>query len=41
MKVSGITGFREVSVCEDVPEHWEYWKEHQNPNPDDCFNLRI
>ena len=35
-----ITGFKLVSVCEDVPEHYEYWKQHVNPNPDDCCNLR-
>lgn len=35
-----ITGFKQVSVCEDVPEHYEYWKQHVNPNPDDCCNLR-
>lgn len=27
------------TVCEDVTEHYEYWKEHVNPNPDDCCNL--
>ena len=36
-----ITGFREVSVCEDVVEHWVYWKEHVNANPNDCCNLRL
>lgn len=35
-----ITGFDEVSVCEDVPEHWEYWRECVNHNKDDCCNLR-
>lgn len=29
-----------TSVCEDVTEHYEYWKQHYNPNPDDCCNLR-
>lgn len=28
----------QISVCEDVPEHYEYWKTI-NPNPDDCCNL--
>lgn len=36
-----ITGFKEVSVCDDVDEHYEYFKAHFNPNPDDCCNLRI
>lgn len=29
-----------VSVCEDVSEHYEYWKNNYNPNKDDCCNLR-
>lgn len=32
--------FNEVSVCEDVDEHYEYWKQNVNHNPDDCCNLR-
>ena len=27
------------TVCEDVTEHYEYWKANVNPNPDDCCNL--
>lgn len=30
-----------ISVCEDVQEHYDYWKNHFNPNPDDCCNLRL
>ncbi len=37
--LDGITGFPQVSVCEDVPEHWEYWRTRKNANPDDCCNL--
>ena len=33
--------WKEVSVCEDVPEHWTWWKDHLNANPDDCCNLKI
>lgn len=29
----------EISVCEDVTEHYEFWKHHFNPNPRDCCNL--
>jgi len=29
-----------ITVCEDVTEHYEYWKEHFNPNKEDCCNLR-
>lgn len=35
-----VTGFDEVSVCEDVSEHYEYWKEAVNFNKEDCCNLR-
>lgn len=38
--LSKVTGFDEVSVCEDVTEHYEYWKEAVNFNKDDCCNLR-
>lgn len=30
-----------ISVCEDVTEHYNYWKDNFNPNPDDCCNLII
>ena len=29
-----------ISVCEKVPEHYDYWQRHFNPNPADCCNLR-
>lgn len=35
-----VTGFDEVSVCEDVTEHYEYWRECVNHNKNDCCNLR-
>ena len=38
--MSKITGFGQVSVCEDVPEHWEWWRTHVNANPDDCCNIK-
>lgn len=38
--ISKITGFKEISVCEDVDEHYLYWKYHFNHNKDDCCNLR-
>ena len=31
----------EKTVCEDVTEHYEYWRKHVNPNREDCCNLRI
>lgn len=30
-----------VTVCEDVLEHYEYWRDRFNPNREDCCNLRI
>lgn len=39
--LSGITGFKFVSVCEDESEAYEYWKSNFNPNKDDCCNLRM
>lgn len=35
-----VTGFDDVSVCEDVTEHYEYWRECVNHNKADCCNLR-
>lgn len=35
-----ITGFKEMTVCEDETEAYEYWKEHFNHNKEDCCNLR-
>ena len=38
--ISKITGFKEMSVCEDEDTAYEYWKENFNFNKDDCCNLR-
>lgn len=35
-----ISGFSEVSVCDDVQEHYEYFRDNVNNNPNDCCNLR-
>lgn len=35
-----ITGFKEVSVCEDESEAYDYWRNNFNPNKEDCCNLR-
>ena len=37
--LQNIHGFKEISVCEDEDEAYDYWQKH-NPNPDDCCNLR-
>lgn len=38
--ISQINGFKEMTVCEDETEAFQYWKEHFNYNKDDCCNLR-
>lgn len=38
--ISRIKGFKEITVCEDESEAYEYWKANLNANPDDCCNLR-
>ena len=38
-QLESITGFKELSVCEDVTEHYFYWKYNVNPNKNDCCNL--
>lgn len=38
--LSRITGFKEVTVCDDCTEHYNYFRDHFNPNPNDCCNLR-
>lgn len=36
-----ITSFKEITVCEDVTEHYQYWKDNVNPNKNDCCNLKL
>ena len=38
--LSKVTGFKEITVCDDCTEHYEYFRDHFNPNPKDCCNLR-
>lgn len=38
--LSRITGFDQVSVCEDEDTAYDYFKKCVNWNPDDCCNLR-
>lgn len=35
-----IKNFKEYTVCEDVTEHYDYWKENFNANKNDCCNLK-
>jgi len=36
-KIKGMN----LTVCEDVNNHYNYWKFHFNPNKEDCCNLRV
>lgn len=33
--------FKEMTVCDDVQEHYDYFKENYNFNKDDCCNLTL
>lgn len=33
--------FKQISVCDDVQDHYEYFNQHYNPNPNDCCNLTL
>lgn len=35
-----ITGFKEITVCEDEDTAYDYWQKNVNNNPEDCCNLR-
>lgn len=40
--IEKITGnYKEKSICEDLTEHYEYWKNNYNFNKEDCCNLRL
>ena len=42
-KIEAIRPFlraHEVTVCEDVTEHYEYWQKFVNADKNDCCNLR-
>lgn len=38
--IKRITGFKEMTVCEDESGAYEYWQTYFNHNPNDCCNLR-
>lgn len=38
--ISKITGFKEMTVCEDETEAYNYWQNNFNFNKNDCCNLR-
>lgn len=37
--IKNIKNYKEISICEDVDEHYKYWKENVNFNKKDCCNL--
>lgn len=39
--ITNLTGFKEMTVCEDESEAYEYWKNNFNANKNDCCNLRL
>ena len=36
-----LIGKKRLTVCEDHPEHYEWFKANINANPDDCCDLRV
>ena len=38
--IKNITGFKEMTVCEDEDKAYQYWRDNFNYNKDDCCNLR-
>lgn len=38
--ISKLTEFKEITVCEDEDNAYNYWKNNFNHNPNDCCNLR-
>lgn len=39
-RIIGRVKIPEITVCEDVTDHYQFWKDHFNPNKEDCCNLR-
>lgn len=38
--IKNISNYKQISICDDVDEHYLYWKEHINFNKEDCCNLK-
>ena len=41
LKILNKLNFNEMSVCEDVDSHYNYFHKNFNHNPNDCCNLKI
>lgn len=40
LEILNRLNFKEITVCDDVNEHYTYFKNHINHNPLDCCNLK-
>ena len=36
-----LIGKKRLTICEDHPEHYEYFKKNVNANPEDCCDLKV
>lgn len=36
-----LIGKKRLTICEDHPDHYEYFKQYVNANPDDCCDLEV
>lgn len=36
-----LRGQKRLTICEDHPDHYEYFRANINANPDDCCDLRV
>lgn len=41
IKILDKINIPQKTVCEDVTEHYEYWRDNVNPNKEDCCNLDV
>lgn len=41
LEVLDELNFKEMTVCDDVQEHYDYFNNNFNYNPDDCCNLKM
>jgi DNA repair photolyase len=39
--LQNLKGFKELTLCEDETEAYEYWKQNVNFNKEDCCNLKL
>ena len=41
LRVLNKLDFEQITVCDDVQEHYDYFQKNINSNPNDCCNLRL